>query len=430
MRKIINPNLKEIRLSEIVSIDTEFTDLRAYKAKISVISLCNMDCTYLFEVSKYNRRELTDFLAQLSNCKVVIAHHAKIDQLMLLSNFGIVLKNWFCTMIASQIIDNGRGQKIADDWYITKTMVGGIFKMKSPHGLISCLKRYLEVDYIDSDEKKRLQQSFINWTGEDLTQEQLDYAAGDVQYLYQLYLKQLDYLNSRELLQEVNLKFQLIPVLAKSEFKGVLIDKQKHENNINKWNKKVYELELKLDTELNKLGIVIPIRYSNPDVFSGSLRFTREEVDFFNHGSDKQVLDVFDRLGVPKPRDAKNETKSGYSVSDDNLKIYKAEHSGGILANYVEFLFDYKVYRKKVSTYGQKLLDCVDEDGRMRTTYGIAFTDTLRLNSSAILNKKKGHKVDSGINLSNIPKDNDIRNIFISDINYSFIDCDMSGQEI
>lgn len=431
MLRVLNPNLTDIKLSEIIGLDTEFNDLRPIKAKISVISICTGTTTYVLEVQKYTKKELTDFLALLVNCKIVIAHNAKADQLVLLSNFGIVLRNWFCTMIGSQLIDNGRGQKIADDWWITKTMVGGIFKMKSPHGLISCLKRYLGIDYLDTDEKKRLQRTFIDWKGEELTQEQLDYSAGDVESLIDLYEAELVYLKERELLQRAAIKFKLIPVLSKCELKGVLIDITKHKQNIDKWVKKVYELECQLDEELRKLGKQVIQRKKSDIVLIKNWEFqlAKSEMEFINHSSDKQVLDIFDELGCIKPRDAKKETKSGFSVSDDNLKIYKAEYSGSKLINYVNILFDYKVFCKKVSTYGEKLLSCVDDDGRLRTNYGLAFTDTLRLNSSSILSKKKGHSVDSGINLSNIPKDNDIRNIVISDPGFSFTDCDMAGQE-
>lgn len=433
MNKFLNPSLTDIKLSEIVGIDTEFNDLRPIKAKISVISICDGTNTYVLEVKKYNRQELTDFLAQLANCKLVIAHNAKSDQLVLLSNFGIILRNWFCTMIASQLIDNGKGQKIADEWWITKTLVGGVFKMKSPHGLIGCLKRYLGINYLDTEEKKRLQSSFIDFKGEDLTEEQLDYAAGDVDNLINLYKSELLYLEDRELVQRANIKFKLIPVLAKCELKGVLVDVTKHKQNIQKWTEKVYELECQLDEELRKLGKSVIQRRKSDIVLVGKLEFqlARSEMDFINHGSSLQVLNLFDEFNCIKPRNAKKSetSKSDYSVSDDNLKIYQAEHADSKMMGYVNLLFDYKVFCKKVSTYGEKLLDCIDDDGRLRTNYGIAFTDTLRLNSSSIMSKKKGHVLDSGINLSNIPKDNDIRNIVISDSGYSFVDCDMAGQE-
>lgn len=434
MNILINPNLTDVVLTEVIGLDTEFNDLRPIKAKISVISICNGTQIYVLEVRKYNVKELTDFLAKLTECKWIIAHNAKADQLVLLSNYGLVFKNWFCTMIASQIIDNGKGQKIADDWWITKTMVGGVFKMKAPHGLIGCLRRYLGIEYMDTEDKKRLQKSFADWKGEEFSQEQLNYAAGDVENLVSLYQKELEYLEDRELTQRANIKFKLIPVLSKCELKGVLIDQDKHKKNINKWNEKVYSLECQLDEELRKLGKNVLLRRKDDKITVGNLNLylDKSELDFINHGSSKQVLDIFDEFGCVKPRNAKKSetSKSDYSVSDDNLKIYKAEHADSKLIGYVNLLFDYKIFCKKVSTYGQKLLDCIDDDGRLRTTYGIAFTDTLRLNSSSILQKKKGHEVDSGINLSNIPKDNDIRNIVISDSGYSFVDCDMTGQEV
>jgi DNA polymerase-1 len=85
---------------------------------------------------------------------------------------------------------------------------------------------------------------------------------------------------------------------------------------------------------------------------------------------------------------------------------------------------EFKEYDKLLSTYGEKFLDMLDNDKRLRTTYTQCFTDTGRLSSTEVVKKFLG------ANLANIPKRSDIRGIFIPDENYSFVDCDMTGQEV
>ena len=434
---IINQKLEDIKLEKIIALDTEFNSLRPISSFVLAISITSGGITYVIDRCKYDDKEIIGLLSQIKDkCEIIVAHNAKIDCLVLYSNFGILLRNWFCTMLASQNIDKGYGVPAKGGWTITRNMVGGVFRQIKPHSLVSCLERYLGIKY--ELDKKNLQMSFTTHSiGEELSKEQLEYAGEDTKYLIPLMNKENKWVEKRGLSKCQIIDNALILVLTKMELRGVLIDQEKQIENILKWEDKLYEIELGLNKILVNKGFIEGTEGRQKRVTKRNNKFTigdyifdlkDRKKEFFNYGSDKQLGDLFDYLGIPKPRDTKGETKSGYSFSEDNLKMYLVEHEVG-MEEFINLLFDYKEIDKKLSTYGEKLLECIDEDGRMRTSYGITTTDTGRLNSFAVLSKKKGDHRDSGLNLANIPKDNDLRNIFIVDEGYSFIDCDATGQE-
>lgn len=328
-------------------------------------------------------------------------------------------------MLASQIIDNG--------YQDSKNCVGNIPGLESIHSLKGTLKRYLGKDL--SEDKKQLQKSFIGMNPNDLpSYEQLNYAAGDVEYLHPLYIKQLKYIEERGLKSIIKLENTLTPVLVKTEFKGSLIDQTRHKENIKNWGLKLKEIEDSLDVLISKLS------KNYPQIQGGKFTNTRKreeliQLDMFggegyviknlnvyniNYSSPKQIEDIFTRIGCNKPVDDSGKVSFG----ENSIKTYINTNPDSPLCKFLETLLDYREYSKLLSTYGAKLFHVIDKDGRLRTSYGQMFTDTGRLNSASIITDHLG------LNLANIPKRKDIKGVFISDPGYSFVDCDQAGQEI
>jgi len=313
-------------------------------------------------------------------------------------------------------------------------MVGSIPDFSSPHSLVGVTKRYLNKDMKTKDTKKALRSSFIGMRGdEELTEEQLEYAAEDVENLYDIYLEQQKWIKERKLENIVKLENKLTPVLVKIEFNGCLINKEKHRNNIKAWKEKSCELQLSLDKEIRTLSRDYPQiqggKFNNPrkkeswtqlDVFGGD-GYIVENFNVFNvnYDSPKQINDLFTRIGCPKPTDDFGKVSYG----ENCIKTYVNNHPESPLAKFVGILLEYREYSKLLGTYGEKLFGCL-ERGRIRTSYSQCWTDTGRLASSEVI------KGELGLNLANIPKRKDIRSIFIPDPGYSFIDCDLAGQEV
>ena len=122
-----------------------------------------------------------------------------------------------------------------------------------------------------------------------------------------------------------------------------------------------------------------------------------EEVgEEFNIKSPKQVWEIlFDKLWLPRWK----KTKTWYSVSADVL--WELAHD----YNIAQKIVDYRHYNKLLSTYIEWLLDLLDENDLVHTSYNSAVTTTWRLSSTKP-------------NLQNIPASHwiawEIRDTFIS----------------
>jgi len=133
----------------------------------------------------------------------------------------------------------------------------------------------------------------------------------------------------------------------------------------------------------------------------------------FNIKSPKQVGEVlFEKLWLPKGK----KTKTWYSVSADVL--WELSHEFPIAQNIV----DYRHYSKLQSTYVEWLLDLLDDNELVHTSYNSAVTTTWRLSSTKP-------------NLQNIPSSHwiawEIRSAFVSRFeNWIIMAADYSQVEV
>ena len=135
----------------------------------------------------------------------------------------------------------------------------------------------------------------------------------------------------------------------------------------------------------------------------------------FNISSPKQLADILyseDKLNLPHGKKGKTGV---YSTSIDELKRIKPYHPC------VEKLIEYRALSKLDSTYTLGLADKIDSDGRVRTTFTQAMTNTGRLSSTEP-------------NLQNIPVRSEnggrIRECFIAPEGRVLVDADYSQIEL
>ncbi|MCR5294291.1 MAG: DNA polymerase I [Lachnospiraceae bacterium] len=132
----------------------------------------------------------------------------------------------------------------------------------------------------------------------------------------------------------------------------------------------------------------------------------------FNINSPKQLGHIlFEKMKLPGSK----KTKTGYSTAADVLEKLAEEHR--IVANILE----YRTFSKLKSTYADGLQDCIEEDGRIRTTFNQTITATGRLSST-------------DPNLQNIPMREElgrkIRKCFYPAEGCVFVDADYSQIEL
>lgn len=93
----------------------------------------------------------------------------------------------------------------------------------------------------------------------------------------------------------------------------------------------------------------------------------------FNINSPKQLGEaLFVKLGLPGGK----KTKTGYSTSADVLDNLRG------VSPAVDMILEYRMLTKLNSTYCKGLLKCVDEDGRIRTSFNQTETRTGRISSA------------------------------------------------
>ncbi len=133
----------------------------------------------------------------------------------------------------------------------------------------------------------------------------------------------------------------------------------------------------------------------------------------FNVNSPKQLGEIlFEKLGLPGMK----KTKSGFSTDAETLEHLRPIHP------IINEILDFRALSKLKSTYGDGLLEAQGPDGRVRTVFKQAFTQTGRLSSAEP-------------NLQNIPiksaEGREIRKFFVPEnSDYCLIDADYSQIEL
>ena len=132
----------------------------------------------------------------------------------------------------------------------------------------------------------------------------------------------------------------------------------------------------------------------------------------FNINSPKQLgVILFEKMQLPGSK----KTKTGYSTSADVLEKLAPEQP------IIRDILEYRTLAKLKSTYADGLLTCLDDDGRVRSTFQQTVTATGRLSSTEP-------------NLQNIPIRMElgrlIRKVFVPQDGYVFVDADYSQIEL
>ena len=140
-----------------VAIDTETLGLNPYRDRLCLTQLSRGDGNAeLVQIGRhYNAPELTRLLSDESVLKIF--HFARFDMAVLKHAFGVMARPVYCTKIASRL---------------ARTFT-------DRHGLKDLAKELLNIEISK-------QQQSSDWGADQLTQEQLNYAASDVLHLHAL----------------------------------------------------------------------------------------------------------------------------------------------------------------------------------------------------------------------------------------------------
>lgn len=352
-----------------IGIDTETDSVNPHTAKVVGVSISwEADVGFYVQVDEQSRDSLCEILRSLGLNRDIIKYGSNIKyDMSVLRDLSVEFSSpLFDTVIASHLL----------------------YPEGRSHGLKSLAKKFLDEDMVTYEEMMS-GSSHIN----EVPIEQLaQYAAHDADASLQVGLKLEEQfsLPGNEKLRHLfeNIEMPLIPVLTSMEDKGIKIDLEK-----------LNSLEKEFAEEIENLAHNI---------------VTHAEEDF-NVNSPKQLSAIlFEKLGLNTFGIKKNQ--NGYSTDSQSLMALKGSHP------IIDDIIEYREVYKLQTTYVQALKNLINEKtGRIHTTFNQAITATGRLSSS-------------DPNLQNIPirseRGKRIRELFISDINCSFVIADYSQIEL
>lgn len=377
----------------VISLDTEASSLDPFVAEWILLQVKLMDTIYLFDCRTLDKKFLTYIIDILnSSGKRILAHNAKYDMKIVFQGTGILLEKLHDTMITESLIYRGIG--------------------KTFYSLVDLVEKYTG-EQISKD----VRTSFEDMVG-DISQEQLVYSALDVEHLEFIYNAQMSLIQERRMERVYDLEMNLIPAIVSMELNGIYLDGQM-------W------LELK---DIAVLG--------EQEALKNLLHKIGNKIDFSGFRDGAELADFFFvPVRTKKSRAALELITDTSNIKDwllENINLRSHKQLKGILARTYKFkldstdektlrdlndkeivpsILDYRMYGKKISTYGEDFLKYINSvTGRVHSEFIQNGTVTGRFSSN-------------NPNLQNIPADKEYRMPFRATAGRKLMTLDYSQQE-
>lgn len=252
LNKLLNPLVNTV---EKIGIDTETTGLDPYTSKVRLIQIAiAKHPVFIIDLAALEKIKLTPLKHLLASNCLKIGHNLKFD-LMMLATAGLNL--------APPYFDTYLGYKV---------LTAGLKKTST---LEMVARKLLRVKLDKSAQKSDFSQN--------ITQEQLQYAANDAAVLLPLHGKLNRQLDLAKLTETAETEFDCLNAVAQMELNGVRLDLDKWQLLKQDLQQQQAELEQKLQAHLNRGD-----RHTNNLLTSSKI----------NLSSPKQVVAAFNRLGI------------------------------------------------------------------------------------------------------------------------------------
>ena len=282
----------ELQTEPVLSLDIETTGLDPILDKIRTVQVSTTKATWVIDMYIVPVSELRPLL---EGGPVKVIQNAKFDAGFLYSaQGGCMPEPMYDTMLADQVIHHRKyGRSLKD----------------------------LAEDYLGLELDKGQQAS--DWSSEELTSEQIRYAALDAAVLIPLHRALAERVESLRLTQTVELENRTVPSLVWMERNGVGFDHDK-------WNVLVEDARRKLVAVEEELNTLVTDELGEDDMMG-------HKPYVVNWSSSAQVLKTLRSLGI-EVDDTRYET----------LERHQSKHS------VVPLILKHREAAKKLSTYGDK----------------------------------------------------------------------------
>lgn len=492
--KIIKERFKE---AIAIGIDIETTGIDLYIDRILTVQIaiytiametstakpiiCVFDWTSINMETKLLIKEI------LESNTVKIGHNLKFDYKFLKHHTGIQINTIWDTFIVEKVLTSGSNQEL--------NLKHVTYKYTNEH-----LVKSIRDEFFEKEEKLSLRQIEKNYTNKELkesiqsihreaakkkkakhveiTEPMKKYAADDVKYLYHIYKSQKstitklkDTLNVN-LERVINMENALVSIYAEIELKGIKLDKDKWNNNIDILNNEVKKYEAILiktiktieeskkkefiEDQIHEYMSEVPV---HPEDYDTEMKYAKDRAErkykelkkkhkkalssniqqnlfedepdiiaVIKLNSNKDILELLHSLDLnPQLRD-KHSGQLKDSSSHVALEQYVHPNSEGIFeSNYTDDP-DFEIY-PAILNYRNAL--------KAQSTYGKSFLhkyinpDTQRIHPNyKQLGADTGRVACTNPNMQNIPSDKAFRECFVAEPGYKIITADYSQAEI
>jgi DNA polymerase I-like protein with 3'-5' exonuclease and polymerase domains len=393
-----------------ICLDYETTGLDARIALPRLLQLCSTDETdtdrtvFVFDLFKIP--DIKGLKTYVETREMLVGHNLNFDFQFNLK-LGIDFKNKiFDTYIAERCLRAGFKEKKISP------------QAKKPYFAdLSCsLKAVVERRLEEEIDKE---QRLTDWSQENLTEDQIEYAARDVDILPRVAASQLAELAEENLLDVYTLESKCIRPVALMCHRGFGID-------ISKLKGLKQSIETELDTATrvfcNALDDKLPDDLKLPRTMDGQIAVGKKPKKEFNPGSNTQCLKYFSALGVAVPVDG----VTGKATLNQ-VALAEFDSDDPIL----------NLYRKRVKTetrleHVNKLIDNINPiSHRIHSGYNQYGANSGRFTSSGA--KRSSEKVKKsvfGVNIQQVPRGKEFRECFVPTEGFKFVICDFSQIEL
>lgn len=414
----------------------------------------------VFDWTTLTTEEKRQIKEYMESERLFIGHNLMFD-LTFLYKQDIWPKHIYDTMIGEQLIFLGYPRVLSTELvnelgvefpgyeYVVPEATAGVAKdpyWELSYSLKATAKRRINVD-ID----KTVRGKIIN---EGLTEDVVLYAGGDVMWLEKIKDAQQIELEKQELTKAMLFECEFIKSLAYVKYCGVRLDPVKWAEKMNKDQADLKQAIEELDKfvcDLDEQGYIYRYATSKKELERimslGFERFPEKDTEFecwrykikgmfahinmqrslfeeyddtgskcdINWSSSKQVIKLFELLGIQVKTFDKKTKREKKSIEEDLIKPQADKFP--IINDFLK----YQGAAKVVSTYGQNWLSAINpETGRIHVEFHPIGTDTSRVSSGGGVYK---------LNLQNLPHDPITRACFTAEKGNKWISCDYTGQE-
>lgn len=427
--------LGKILCHRVLGFDVEANGKRYYQTELLLLQVGTAQDQIVVDFTEpdyligWRAEVILYFNALIRQDHIFIGHNLKYDSNVCVP-YGFKLPDFFDTMLAEQRINLGSGLL---------------------NNLKDTYERHLK-KFFPEDKDIRRDFIYMNKNSRFLVKH-IMYAAGDVGDIIEIATIQKDILSQTQQAWFVrNVEFPLVKVLSEIELEGLNVNEDKWKNLLVTKKARKFEVEKECDSIVKTLGKgnikLIGGKFTRErkkqtliqtDMFGEGQEIENKNLQNINYNSSQIVIDIIDRLGLPKPTFITNKEETE-SLREEAIQTYIMIYPATPIRSFLEKLLEYKGLQKFLSSYGEKFIkEVIVKNGkheigfknpithRVHTVLKQCFTNTGRLSS--------GEKDEGLFNIQNLPALPEIRECFeltLEEIEkgYYFTTVDLSGAEL